>query len=127
MEELCIACTPTIVEPQVAPISPTQFLERLQECRGAKLPLWIVGSQVHEHSDPAHPFGLLCAYRDRPWGRCRAHPCDECSSPHSICLIYTMMPPTYQMLAQVSSLHLLLTGVFQVRKGAWNPCFRRVP
>jgi hypothetical protein len=57
---------PPKVDPQVAAIGPTQVRKRLRKRRIAKLPFSIVFVDPHDHSDPPHPLGLLCACRERP-------------------------------------------------------------
>jgi hypothetical protein len=57
---------PTALDPYVAAVGPAQLLQRLHERCHPALRLWIVGSKVHEHADPPHPFGLLRPRRERP-------------------------------------------------------------
>src|SRR5262249_9013489 len=54
----------------IAPIGPTQLLERLQERLGTNLPLRIVCGQIHEHSDPHLPIAgvreMLSSFANMP-------------------------------------------------------------
>src|SRR5262249_17024105 len=53
------------------------------ECGEASLCFRIVLGEAHQHCDPPHAVGLLCARRERP--RCRAaDQRDELASLHSI-------------------------------------------
>src|SRR5262249_18120076 len=65
------ACTPALIDPQVAPDSPAQLLQFLQKGAKSGLSFGIVRGQRHEHADAPHAVGLLRARRQRP-RRCRA-------------------------------------------------------
>jgi hypothetical protein len=41
-------------------------LEPLQECRETTLSFRVIRGEIHEHSDAAHPLGLLRVCRERP-------------------------------------------------------------
>src|SRR5262249_8834865 len=78
-----IVLAPAGLDPHIA-VTPAQLPQDLPERRYAGLTLWIVGGHVHQHADPAHPFGLLRARRERP--RCcrAAEQRDELAPFHSI-------------------------------------------
>src|SRR5262249_37700990 len=80
---LGIALSPTIVDAQVAAISPPRLLKALPECRNARLRLRIVLNQARKHTDAPHPLGLLCPRRHRPRRRA-AEERDELAAFHSI-------------------------------------------
>src|SRR5215475_5187012 len=56
---------PAIVDPQVAPDGPAEFLQSLQERPDARLRLRIIRGQIHEHADAPHPLALLRARGER--------------------------------------------------------------
>src|SRR5262249_7655289 len=63
-----ISGAPAILEPYIAAISPTQFLQALQECSDAGKRFRIVRCPRQEQPDAAHPFTLLRGRRKRPRG-----------------------------------------------------------
>src|SRR5262249_8793246 len=56
-----ISGAPAILEPYIAAISPTQFLQALQECSDAGKRFRIVRCPRQEQPDAAHPFTLRAA------------------------------------------------------------------
>src|SRR5262249_52984159 len=78
-----VAGAPTILDPHVAAVGPTEPLQRFKECRVAGL-TFAIGLRVdRQHADPSNAVGLL---RARPeWIRRRAaEQRDEVAPPHSI-------------------------------------------
>src|SRR5436309_11320846 len=61
-----IACRPTPVDAQVLSLGPTQRLQAFPKGRRARLTFWIILRIVHQHSDAAHPIGLLRSGGKRP-------------------------------------------------------------
>src|SRR6266511_1176784 len=77
------ACTPAIVDLQVAADGPAPLLQPLQERCKAGLSFRIVRGRAHEHADAPHPLALLRARRERPRSRA-ADKRDELAALHSI-------------------------------------------
>src|SRR5262249_6143496 len=78
-----IACRPTVVDPHVAAVNPTQLLQSLQEGREAGLGYRMVLAEWHEHADAPHALALLRVCRK--WPRRRAtEQGHEFASSHSI-------------------------------------------
>src|SRR5262245_10105550 len=65
-----IACTPAVIDPQVAPDFPAQLLRLLQKGAKSRLSFGIVCGQRHQHANTSHPLGLLRPRRERPRRRC---------------------------------------------------------
>jgi hypothetical protein len=57
---------PASVDPDVAALRPPELLESLAECCDPGLCFRVALGKRHQHADPAHPFGLLRARRERP-------------------------------------------------------------
>jgi hypothetical protein len=77
-----ITRAPANIDSGIAPVGPTQFLQRLNESNNPSLPVRIIGTRVHQHADAAHPLTLLRPRRDRPRCRRTAEQCDERAPPH---------------------------------------------
>src|SRR5262249_10489007 len=71
---------PSIIDPQVVAIRPTQLLQALKERCQTSLPFRTVCGHAHQHTDSPHPLGLLRPRRDRPCRRA-AEQCDELAPP----------------------------------------------
>jgi hypothetical protein len=65
------------VDPYVAALGPTQFLQSLTEGCDASLTFRIVRSGTYKHPDEPYPLRLLRARRERPRGRSAAEQRDE--------------------------------------------------
>jgi hypothetical protein len=70
------------VDPYVAALGPSQFLQSLTEGCDASLTFRIVRRGTYEHPDEPYPLRLLRARRDRP-RRCPAEQRDELPPPHT--------------------------------------------
>src|SRR5205823_3288501 len=70
------------VDAQVLADGPAQFREPLQKSRHTHLRLCVVCGRGHEHTDTAHPRGLLRARRQRPGGSRAAEEGDKLASLH---------------------------------------------
>lgn len=57
---------PVKIDPNIAPIRPSQILETLAQRIGLLSTFSIILSQTHHHADAPHPIGLLPARRERP-------------------------------------------------------------
>ena len=75
---------PTIIDLQIATFGPPELLQRLMKRLGAGLPLRMLRSHVHQHTDPPHRRGLLRARRERAREHCPAKHGYEIASPQSI-------------------------------------------
>src|SRR5262245_31369047 len=83
LQAVGIALSPSIVDPNIAILHPSQLLQTfLEGCRPSP-DLGIALVQRHQHADAPHPFGLLRARRKRPHRRA-AEKRDELASFHSI-------------------------------------------
>ena len=79
-----VANRPAIVNPHVSAVSPTQLLQRLQECRGPELRARIVPvAAALKHCDAPHPLGLLRAGGERPSDGGATGKSDELAPPHT--------------------------------------------
>src|SRR5262245_28547708 len=72
------------VDPYVAALGPSQFLQSLTEGCDASLTFRIVRRYVHKYSDPPHALALLRARRERPRGHSTAEHGYESAPVHSI-------------------------------------------
>jgi hypothetical protein len=71
------------VDPYVAALGPSQFLQSLTEGCNASLTFRIVRRGTYEHPDEPYPLWLLRARRKRPRRRAAGQR-DECAPFHSI-------------------------------------------
>src|SRR5262249_160899 len=78
-----ITATPSDFKLHIAIFGPTQLMQQLYEHRETGL-LGCRFGRTHEHADPPHPLGLLCARRERPRCRRAAEKRDELAASHSI-------------------------------------------
>src|SRR5262249_60098926 len=82
---LGVAAAPANLDPYVAAVRPSQFLQLLQQCRDAPLPLRVVLGEDGEHADSAHLVRRVLRPRgERPPGRRAAEQHDEFAPLHSI-------------------------------------------
>src|SRR5215510_14602582 len=66
LQAVGIAIAPSIVDPNIAILHPSQLLQTfLEGCRPSP-DLGIALVQRHQHADAPHPFALLRARRERP-------------------------------------------------------------
>jgi hypothetical protein len=72
------------VDADIAAFRPSTLFQPLPECRKASLCLRIVLGEAHQHADPPHSVGLLCARRERPRCGSAAEQRDELAAFHSI-------------------------------------------
>src|SRR5262245_51494550 len=101
-----------IVDPDVAPLRPSEPVKPLLECRKSCFQTWIILSEPHQHPDAPHRR-LLRASRERP----RSHAAeqrDELASFHSITssaatssLSGTVRPSILAVEALITSSNLL--------------------
>jgi hypothetical protein len=61
-----------------------KLLQTLREGRNAERRFWVGSFNRHEHTNPPHALGLVCAHRERPRCRRSAEKRDEFSAFHSI-------------------------------------------
>jgi len=54
---------------QVAAFDPAQFLQSFRKASKPSLAIGIVLTDMHEHANAPHPFGLLRTRHDRPCRR----------------------------------------------------------
>jgi hypothetical protein len=55
-----------IIDPDVLTVSPAEFLQPVQKCRGARALFRIILGESHERANAPHPLALLPARRQRP-------------------------------------------------------------
>src|SRR5262249_6499887 len=79
-----VAIGPTMVDPHVATVRPTQLLQRLNKCCEIGLRFTIGFVPPHQYADPAHQLRLLRARRERPRHRRPAEQRDELAPPHCL-------------------------------------------
>jgi hypothetical protein len=77
-----IAHAPTVVDPRIPTVSPTQSLQLCQESAETGATFRIVRGEVAEEADAPHPLPLLCASRKRPRS-CTAHNAEKLPQPHN--------------------------------------------
>src|SRR5215813_8843228 len=82
-KEIDIPRSPTGINLQAAPDSPTELLQCLRECLDTSLRPWIVIGIGHKYADAPHPFGLLRESWTRPADRGAAKPGDKLAASHS--------------------------------------------
>src|SRR5215468_5331178 len=78
-----ITGAPAILQPYIAAVGPTQFLQSLQKCSDPSKRFRIVRGRGHQHTDAPNALGLLRPRRERPRRRA-AEQRDELPSLHSI-------------------------------------------
>ncbi len=78
-----VAIGPTIIDPNVATVHPTQLLKPLNKCCEIELRFRIVFVPPHQHADPPHPLGLLRMCSKRPSGCCTQEERYAFTTPHS--------------------------------------------
>src|SRR5262245_11716090 len=84
LQAVGIALAPSIVDPNMAILHPSQLLQTfLEGCRPSP-DLGIALVQRHQHADPPQSFRLLRARRERPRRRRAAEQRDERAALHSI-------------------------------------------
>jgi len=88
----------TIIDPEIAPVGPSQLLQPQQERSHANWCLGITGGKAHQHADPTQPLVLLRASRQRP---CHAHPTENSDE---------LSPTNIGSLNEHESLHRLERG-----------------
>ena len=77
-----LASCPTIIDPNVAALYPSQLAETLPERRNRRLPFGIALSIARQQADPSHALGLLCASGERVYGDRTTEKRDEITSLH---------------------------------------------
>jgi hypothetical protein len=71
------AAGPAVLDPEVAPLDPSQLPQAVFERVHARLCLWVAGDKTHQHADPPHPLALLRAHCEWPGDRRPAEQRDE--------------------------------------------------
>src|SRR5262249_24422016 len=79
-----VAIGPTIVDPHVATVRPTQLLQRLNKCCEIGLRFTIGFVPPHQYADAPHSPALLRARREPPRRRRAAEQRDELALVHSM-------------------------------------------
>jgi hypothetical protein len=79
-----VRATTAIIDPDVAAGAPSELLQALEETGEACLPVRLVRSRVHEHTDASHLVALLRPSHKRPSSRHTAEKRDELASLHSL-------------------------------------------
>jgi len=92
---LRMATCPAYIDTHVAAFYPPLSLQTLQERFEAILPFRIIGREIHEHANPPHLTGLLCARRERPCRRRATYKRDEVAPSHGA-------PPTDRRLYPIT-------------------------
>src|SRR5262249_34009343 len=93
--EFGIAKAPAIVDPYIAADCPTQLLQRLQECRIARLTLLVIRGQVRKHCDAPGPIRLLRVRHERPYRRASERT-EKFAPPHVLPTVRLSHPTTPQ-------------------------------
>src|SRR5262252_2171052 len=118
---------PASVDPHIAANIPAQFLQALVECCKSILTFRVVGSPVHEDTDPPKTFGRLRARRERQRRRRAAEQRDEraalnhsmTSSARASKLSGTVRPSALAVLRLITSSYLV--GACTGRSAGFSP------
>ena len=109
-----IARAPTVVDPRIPTVSPTQSLQLCQESAETGATFRIVRGEAAEEADAPHPLPLLCASRKRP-RCCTAHNAEKLPPPHNA--------PRESIVAVQTTTMIVAEGMPDVRLGS---CVTRI-